>query len=108
MASALLDSGESTTGDHCKTQKLEEEKTIDAINNFKTLKPPHLTQKEHKRATSIHQTGSLGGELSDPGDKFQLTIVVIEVVNYGLKGSFLCGEGKGSMIYVGCTFLSQK
>ena len=54
MASVLLNSRESTMGDHCKTYKLEEEETIDAINNFKTLKlenppsPPHLTQKEHK------------------------------------------------------------
>jgi len=67
MASALLDSRESTMGDHCKTYKLEEEKKIDAINNFKTSKlryPSHLTQKEHKRATSIHQNGTLGGETS--------------------------------------------
>jgi hypothetical protein len=51
MAYALLDFGDSTTGDHWKTYKLEEEKTIDAINNFKIPKlrnPPNLTQKEHK------------------------------------------------------------
>ena len=28
------------------------------------------------------------------GDKFYLTIIVLEVVNYGLKGSFPSGERK--------------